>query len=428
MIWANNRHESSPNNTMASLVSGPSQIRLKRCNLRRFKSHLFIPANHNSNQSKMSATFLKILKGQEPSLSVELEEISSLHEQKLWHNITSKIEHIITKLPSDKLYAFYQNFLAEFELKLNLFSLANIIVYISERTSDAKLSMALLEDVAKKCEDKQNSQAALILRIETASVYLKMKQFTQSKTILHKAKETLDTLGYNVDNLVFSGYYRCESEYFKSSDLPNDFYKSQLLYLAYTPIEKLSLLDQQRIAYDLGIAALLGDKIYNFGELLGHPVVNSLINSSADWLYKLLVSFNKGDIKSYVYVTKNNNLPNSLSSNAQFLNEKMQLMSLMELVFTRLAGERTITFTEVGRAIESNDVEVVLLRALSLNLIKGVIDEVKQTIYVSWVQPRVLDLSQVEVLKHKIGTWLEKVVSTLSFLEKEGKLSFEEGI
>lgn len=39
----------------------------------------------------------------------------------------------------------------------------------------------------------------------------------------------------------------------------------------------------QDLAFDLSLAALLGDNIYNFGELLAHPIVsNSLVvmNSS----------------------------------------------------------------------------------------------------------------------------------------------------
>ncbi len=35
------------------------------------------------------------------------------------------------------------------------------------------------------------------------------------------------------------------------------------------------------------------------------------------------------------------------------------------------------------------------MRALSLGLVKGSIDQIDRKIFVSWVQPRVLDLTQV---------------------------------
>ncbi len=40
-------------------------------------------------------------------------------------------------------------------------------------------------------------------------------------------------------------------------------------------------------------------------------------------------------------------------------------------------------------------VELLVMRALSLELIKGFIDEIEQKIHVTWVKPRVLDLNQV---------------------------------
>ena len=70
------------------------------------------------------------------------------------------------------------------------------------------------------------------------------------------------------------------SEWLRRAASLNEFYRHALLYLAYTPLEELSKLSQQAIAFDVGVAALLGDRIYNFGELLGHPVVESLQGTS----------------------------------------------------------------------------------------------------------------------------------------------------
>jgi len=45
-------------------------------------------------------------------------------------------------------------------------------------------------------------------------------------------------------------------------------YKHALLYLACVPLESLSAEDKLRRAHNLAISALLGDSIYNFGELV----------------------------------------------------------------------------------------------------------------------------------------------------------------
>ena len=50
------------------------------------------------------------------------------------------------------------------------------------------------------------------------------------------------------------------------------------------------------ISFDLGIAALVGEGLYNFGELLEHPVVTTLEASEFIWLAQLLRAFNAGDI------------------------------------------------------------------------------------------------------------------------------------
>lgn len=41
---------------------------------------------------------------------------------------------------------------------------------------------------------------------------------------------------------------------------------------------------------------------------------------------------------------------------------------------------------------------MLVMKALSLGLVKGHIDEVEQRVHMTWVQPRVLDLGQVAVI------------------------------
>lgn len=85
----------------------------------------------------------------------------------------------------------------------------------------------------------------------------------------------------------------------------------------------------------------------------------------------------------------------------------------MEMTFVRPANDRAISFAEIAQktnldksgkmAIKilsiSNfkilEVELLVVRAISLNLVKGVIDEVDEKVHMTWVQPRVLNTEQV---------------------------------
>lgn len=53
-------------------------------------------------------------------------------------------------------------------------------------------------------------------------------------------------------------------------------------------------------------------------------------------------------------------------------------------------------------------VDWILMRAMSLGLIKGTIDEVAQTVNVTWVQPRVLNTAEVATISLQLGDWVER--------------------
>jgi 26S proteasome regulatory subunit N9 len=57
------------------------------------------------------------------------------------------------------------------------------------------------------------------------------------------------------------------------------------------------------------------------------------------------------------------------------------------------------------------------MKSLSLKLVKGTIDEVHKTVTITWVQPRVLDLTQVTKMRDRVQQWIDRTNQTLSFVE-----------
>ena len=69
------------------------------------------------------------------------------------------------------------------------------------------------------------------------------------------------------------------------------------------------------------------------------------------------------------------------------------------MTFKRKAWDRQLTFAEIAKETDlpENQVEVMVMRALSLGLVKGTIDQVDGKVNITWVQPRVLDKKQVKI-------------------------------
>lgn len=62
------------------------------------------------------------------------------------------------------------------------------------------------------------------------------------------------------------------------------------------------------------------------------------------------------------------------------LDEKIKIMSLLDLIFKLPKNNRSVTFDAIAHRCELsfNDVEILIMRCMSLELIRGYIDQVSQ--------------------------------------------------
>jgi 26S proteasome regulatory subunit N9 len=69
------------------------------------------------------------------------------------------------------------------------------------------------------------------------------------------------------------------------------------------------------------------------------------------------------------------------------------------MAFTRPANNKQLNFNEISlkTKLPEDEIELLVMRALSLGLVKGSIDQIDKNIFISWVQPRVLDINQVNL-------------------------------
>ena len=266
---------------------------------------------------------------------------------------------------------------------------------------------------------------------------------------------------------------------------PAQFYKNALLFLSYTPVNKMSkdekvpsllppscaraLLTRcvmemvshfrmlaARFGFRHGAGSIAGrhnlqlrraSHTSDFQRVDGHPVPGESVGvvvlvfvaqpplalmCGLQWLAEVLRAFNAGIIGEYEILTNKYqaelNAQPALVANVALLKQKITILSLLELLFQRPADNRTITFAEIAQqvvrcyiykcfatsmhlfhspplcgtakvlllphgwrlccmrccAVQTklpiDEVEMLIMKALSAKLVKGVIDQVDQTV------------------------------------------------
>ncbi|KAI9144062.1 hypothetical protein BKA69DRAFT_1058022 [Paraphysoderma sedebokerense] len=364
-------------------------------------------------------------------------KFEELYDKKLWHQLTLAIESFLAHPQSGPyLIPLYKNFVKDFESKLNQLRLvAGLGVLGARQTGDPQASINFLDALAEKCKPAepkkdekttpdQTSQEAYILCImESSHYHLLLGHFETVLKNIKKCEVLLDSLA-GVDNRVSATFYRVGADYYKAKSDYGEYYKTALLFLGCIPDLENDLSREEKVqrAHDLALAALLSDSIYNFGELLMHKVLDSLVGTPHEWLRQLLFAFNAGDIGKFEGLGGQFSKQPLLMQNMGFLRQKICLMSLIEAVFKRKPHDRTIQFAEIAREtrLPVDEVEHLVMKALSLKLIKGSIDQVDGTVVISWVQPRVLDQNQVGGMMTLLEGWLDRVKQTSGEMEGMG--------
>ncbi|MGH0136875.1 UNVERIFIED_CONTAM: hypothetical protein FKN15_009587 [Acipenser sinensis] len=276
-------------------------------------------------------------KSSSPELAAEWHTLEELYNKKLWHQLTLKLTDFVQNpcfASGEGLIKLYENFLCDFEHRINPLSLMEIILHVARQMTDPNVAISFLEKTREKVK---SSDEAVIL-----------------------CKTTIGSLKLEINDL---------------------------------PATKA---EQQERAFTLGLAGLLGEGVYNFGELLMHPVLESLRSTDKQWLIDTLYAFNSGNVETFQSFKTAWGQQPDLAAKESSLMQKIQLLCLMEMTFTRPANHRQLTFQEIALSakVPVNEVELLVMKALSVGLIKGNIDEVDQRVHMTWVQPRVLDLQQ----------------------------------
>ncbi|CAK6979262.1 S proteasome non-ATPase regulatory subunit 13 [Scomber scombrus] len=328
--------------------------------------------------------------------------------------------------------------------RINPLSLMEIILYVARQMTDPKDAIVFLEKTKEKV--KSSDEAVILCKTSIGRLKLEINDLPATKKLIEDVEEMLNNLPGVTS--VHGRFYDLSSKYYRIIGNHASYYKDALRYLGCVDIKDLPESEKQERAFTLGLAGLLGEGVYNFGELLMHPVLETLRNTDKQWLIDTLYAFNGGNVEKFQGFKSAWGQQPDLAAHEAKLMQKIQLLCVMEsnlntrfrlsvtytsyvkmtpvsfvfqMTFTRPANHRQLTFTEIGKSakLPVNEVELLVMKALSVGLIKGNIDEVDQKVQMTWVQPRVLDLQQIKGMKDRLDSWCGDVKNMAMLVEQQ---------
>ncbi|MCJ1471542.1 26S proteasome regulatory subunit [Lambiella insularis] len=350
-------------------------------------------------------------------------EIEDYWDRKLWHQLTdSLIAYYNHPASSFQRLPLFRQFITSFAEKINQLKFVSLGLSAVTQCSDDRERLAFLTDLTAKVNKPASQDAYVYSLVTTSEVKLRLQDYDGARKDLNKAESILDTFD-SVETEVHASFYRTNASYYQAKHDFAAYYKNALLYLACIDLKTITSEEARSRAYDLSVAAMISDSIYNFGELLLHPILDSLTSTEHAWLRDLLFAFNRGDLAAYNVLENNLSKCALLQEHKEFLWQKISLSALTEAVFRRPPHDRAMTFATISREthVRPQEIEILIMKALSLGLLKGSIDQVAEIARINWVQPKVLDMKQIDNMRVRLKDWDSSVNQLGHWIEGVGK-------
>jgi len=108
-------------------------------------------------------------------------------------------------------------------------------------------------------------------------------------------------------------------------------------------------------------------------------------------------------------------------NNVHTLNEKIRIMALLELIFQLPKNDRNLHFQAIAKVsgLPLEQIELLVMKSMSLGLLKGSIDQVEGLVKVTWIMPRVLNIERINIMREKIDQWNKGLDGLIRKIEKE---------
>ncbi|CAK5031907.1 unnamed protein product [Meloidogyne enterolobii] len=310
------------------------------------------------------------------------------------------------------LNEFYDSFIKDFEHRIHPLKLIQLIIPIAENKFKKEEKQAAF-DFLKKFENVVKNDARAMTRLISGEIQLYLldlnengqcKEMDLVRNMIGETEERLNRL-LEVGP-VSAAYQRQVGDYAA-------YYVEALRYLGCEDLENLKMSEREEYALLLCVAALLGEGVYNFGELLAHPILEALMGGPKEWIVNALYALNAGDWNEFdKFKGKLQDEAVDISANMKLIEEKLRLLCLME--------QRNLSFANIAKTahLEEDQVELLVMKALANDLIKGHIDQISQIVNITWVQPRALSSEQITAIETRLNEWRIEVNKKEKLMEE----------
>ena len=373
-----------------------------------------------------SFQLIKNLSQKYPDLKTLLDDIDTNLNQRLWYQLSENLIALSQKPEMQQgkdLIQLFNGLIIFIEPTLNPMKYLEFIQNMLNNYKDnMEEALIFVENIENKHKNYKGEEK-IFIKIIKGFCYLALDKMYELEEIIKNTEQDFSG-NIEIDESLYSQYYKLSTLYYEKKQDYDNFYNNAFQYLAYET--KISNEDKLNLCYKMCSAMLIGEKLYNFAELIEKDFFKLMHGTKYEWISNLILSFNSAKVDQFLSMVKQyekeiNENP-ILKDRQEFLPIKIRIAALLELIFQKNKNERTLSFEEICKVCltDEDKIEYISMKALSHGLIKGFIDQVEKKLIVNWIQPKYLDKEKIVLMQERFNEWIDKTSKVLGDLQENG--------
>ncbi|KAF1742611.1 hypothetical protein MXB_2950 [Myxobolus squamalis] len=274
-------------------------------------------------------------------------------------------------------------------------------------------AIAFLDKSSKLDSIVADESASVICASYKAKILLYKNEILSAHDILVSLLPRVQSKG--LSNIAFVYFYDFALYYYFLDSDHTSYYHNALKFYGFKGTASIDIDDDGvEKAYITAVSCIMSPHITNVGAVIYNKIIASELTKPKYFpIVDLLAALDGGNIQMFEAITPILIKHDIFSSKMDILKEKIVLMNILnnQLSFTCIIQNIIMTFPMIACSanISIEMVEHFLIRAFSLEIVKGSIDQVNHTVNLTWVKPKFLAVEQIALLQTKLNHWNARI-------------------